>query len=44
MVPDKQIKSLRLGGLTRIPRGRCACLRGMSADEFDDLLLNRAHD
>ena len=45
MVQDKQIKSLRLGGLTRIPRrALLACLRGMSADEFDDLLLNRAHD
>lgn len=44
MVRDKQIRSLRLAGITRIPRRALfACLRGMTADEFDGFLENRGH-
>ena len=43
MVQSKQIRSLRFGGVTRIPRRALfACLRGMSADEFDDYIEKRA--
>lgn len=43
MVRAKQIMSLRLGDETRIPRrALLACLRGMSLEEFDDFLLDRA--
>jgi excisionase family DNA binding protein len=43
MVLEKQIRSLRFGDETRIPRrALVACLRGMSAEEFDDFLEKRA--
>lgn len=42
MVLEGQVKSLRFGNETRIPRrALVACLRGMSAEEFDDLLETR---
>jgi len=45
MARDKQIRSLRFGGLTRIPRRALfAALRGMSAEEFDDFLEKRARN
>lgn len=43
MVRTKQVMALRLGDDTRIPRrSLLACLRGMSVEEFDDFLLERA--
>ena len=43
MVRDKHIRTLRFGDETRIPRRALfACLRGMTADEFDDFLARRA--
>jgi excisionase family DNA binding protein len=42
MVADRQIRSVCVGGLVRIPRRSIfACLRGMSAAEFDQYLENR---
>jgi AcrR family transcriptional regulator len=42
MVRDKQIRSLQLAGTTRIPRRALfACLRGMTAGEFDAFLEKR---
>jgi excisionase family DNA binding protein len=39
MVLAKKLRAVRLGGELRIPRrALLACLRGMSADEFDDYL------
>jgi excisionase family DNA binding protein len=39
MLHDGQIRALRFGNETRIPRrALVACLRGMSAEEFDDYL------
>ena len=44
MVEAKQLRSLRFGDAVRIPRRALfACLRGMTADEFDRYVENRAH-
>jgi excisionase family DNA binding protein len=43
MARDKHIGTLRFGDETRVPRrALLACLRGMTADEFDDFLAKRA--
>jgi hypothetical protein len=43
MVLKNEVRSVRFGGETRITRRALfACLRGMSADEFDDFLERRA--
>jgi excisionase family DNA binding protein len=43
MALEREIRSVRLGGETRIPRrALLACLRGMSADEFDGYLEERS--
>jgi excisionase family DNA binding protein len=39
MVQERQLRAIRLAGATRIPRRALfACLRGMTADEFDGFL------
>jgi excisionase family DNA binding protein len=44
MIGDGQIRAIRIGDETRIPRrALLAFLRGMSAEEFDDYVLKRAH-
>jgi excisionase family DNA binding protein len=44
LVSDGHIRSLRLGTETRIPRrALVACVRGLSSEEFDELLEARAH-
>jgi excisionase family DNA binding protein len=43
LVQEKQIRSLRFGGATRIPRRALfACLRGMTAGQFDDYIEKRS--
>jgi excisionase family DNA binding protein len=43
MALEREIRSVRLGGETRIPRrALLACLRGMSAEEFDGYLEERS--
>jgi excisionase family DNA binding protein len=43
MIRDKQMRAIRLAGVTRIPRRALfACLRGMTAEEFDGFLEKRA--
>jgi excisionase family DNA binding protein len=43
MVRDKRITALRFGTVRRIPRRALyACLRGMTLEEFEDFLLDRA--
>ena len=43
MIRERQLKAVRIGGVARIPRRALfACLRGMTADEFDDFLEKRA--
>jgi excisionase family DNA binding protein len=43
MVRERQLRAIQLAGATRIPRRALfACLRGMTADEFDAFLEKRA--
>jgi excisionase family DNA binding protein len=45
MIGSGEIHSIRFGGLTRIPRRALfACVRGMSAEEFDDLIEKRGRE
>ena len=42
MVAEKQIKAVRIAGILRIPRRALfACLRGLTAEQFDDFLEKR---
>lgn len=42
MVAEKQIKAVRISGILRIPRRALfACLRGLTAEQFDDFLEKR---
>jgi len=42
MIAEKQLKAVRIAGVMRVPRRALfACLRGMTAEQFDDFLEKR---